>query len=122
MLLAHWRSVFVALEQPHSSSLFKVPFVRRLARLMKAEFVHVWLGGFGAPSPKPIRILSTCPWAQSLRVEKPLRRPASAALARRFIGRQGKVRYTGHKAALRASAAYPPAFGDRVASLFTSAS
>lgn len=90
---------------------------RRFAKLLKTRQHHricTWLGMYGSKTPKPIRL-----WSNSLFVEKLKRKLVRSKfnggkrLADTYYNADGKKCFKGNKR-LKASSAYPPAFGREV--------
>lgn len=96
-------------EQPVSSLLNFAPFYKQFLSVSKSTTVLTYLGQFGSPSAKPIKVFSTL---HSLRE---LKRPMPKGLEK-LSRRKGK-RVWGNLASLSASQAYPPAFGRAVVAL-----
>ena len=61
MTVAFMRNVFFSLEQPRASMLVGTPQFQYAISLASATCQTVFLGGFGAPSPKPIQVWATGP-------------------------------------------------------------
>ena len=72
--------------------------------------VTVYLSSYGSTSAKPITIWSTTPLIQQLK------RPKGLATERLATNKNGAV--TGRRKKLKASQAYPPAFGQAVSAIY----
>lgn len=118
------RSIFCALfgyliglqwimEQPISSNVVCLPFVAEFMNFCQASAVVTYLGGYGGPSVKPIKLLTTARFALKLRIKKPV---GLSKLVRR--NKKDPRRVDGLRKELTASAAYPSHFGFAVAQLF----
>ena len=108
------------IEQPTSSCLPKIAPMRTVLTFRNACSTTVWLGAFGAPSPKPVKLWASSPQFQALKRPKPKKENSepcnnSAALTQKGISKKtGKATFSG-KRNLTASEEYPFAFGLAVA-------
>ena len=108
-LLGHHLQLRWVLEQPTSSVMHWLPYMRATLQTLGAHRSTAYLGHYGSESTKPLKLMGTTKWTEYLKTSKPT---GMAKLVRR---RKHKV--TGIKSKLRASAAYPPMFGYVVAKL-----
>ena len=107
LIIGHFIGIDFILEQPLSSIFDQVPFVWRVLYHTHAKFDMTWLGGYGASTAKPLRLIHTTPWGSSL-----YRKPGKKT--HRLFTKIGRKVY-GKKAELRSSQAFPPSFGKAVA-------
>ena len=101
------------IEQPSSSLLYDYPPIKHAVTVSAGRRVHLTLGSYGAESLKPLVLVGTTPWVEDLRPHSRKRSCSSVLTIRDASGR-----VTGRPEALLASAAYPAAFCERIASLF----
>ncbi len=78
MLLSYAFDLHFVLEQPSGSLLNFIPPVERGLLSCDADFVTTWLGAFGAPTPKPVKLMGNVPFIQDLRGSRPNLRLMSA--------------------------------------------
>jgi hypothetical protein len=118
-LLAARGCVWV-IENPVSSLLFSHPrFQRMLAEGLQCWRVVLSLGAFGAGSRKPIQLVSNAPWLAELASCHPALGPPPdiGVVTLTGVSRSGRVQVQGGPG-LRATQAYPPAFGREFARLY----
>lgn len=97
------------IEQPLSSLLGHFPCYARLFERTSVELTNTFLGNFGAPSQKPVKLWHTTPWVRKLRTGRPNEAEKFVSLVRRGPG--GSV--TGIKTEMKESQAYPVLFGQK---------
>lgn len=102
------------LEQPFNSCLPDCPLMASVLTFCKAIKVTTHLGSFGAETPKPLQIWTTCPKLQCLW------RPKPSTLLGALVAKGLDGKFTGLKGPLAESGIYPHAFGAEVAELFLS--
>ena len=111
--LAHCIGVQSVTEQPMSSLIFTVPCFKRFISVSSSAATTTYLGAFGAPTLKPLRLIHNTTWAKELRRKK--------------VGKQSKLFYRvgknvyGRKRLLSASEEYPVEFGKALSSAFLNA-
>ena len=110
-LLAHFLGLTSLLEQPRSSLYNFIPFFHRYMEVAGSIKSSTYLGSFGAPSEKAVKILHTCRWGTKLKRKKPAK-----GTKQQLVVRKGR-KVTGRKDKMAASAAYPRGFGFAVAAL-----
>jgi len=101
------------LEQPISSVLQFHPRIQQLLASVRTFRTRLQLWDFGAPTRKWIYIYSNCRWIGDLNRFKIDRQGdvATHSLVHRYVNKAGRPKIQGN-AALKASQAYPPAFGE----------
>jgi len=105
-------------EHPLASLVNYVPCVQNLLQLPGVHITtNVFLGCFGAPTPKPLKLLNSCQWAPQLR--KPFPKGLGRLVRIKVVN--GKKRVTGIKSKLKDSQAYPRGFGEAVVNLWLEA-
>ena len=107
-------------EQPVSSCLPKIAPMRTVLTFGNACSTTVWLGTFGAPSPKPVKLWGSSPQFQALRRPKPDKENSEPSNSNAILTQKGISKKTGRatfsgKPNLTASEEYPFAFGLAVA-------
>ena len=102
------------LEQPLNSCLPDCPLMASVLTFCNAIKVNTHLGSFGADTPKPLQIWTTCRELQHLWRPKPSNLPGA------LVSKGPNGAFTGLKEQLVASGIYPRAFGAEVADLFLS--
>ena len=107
-LCAWMRSVNIIIEQPPSSLMNYFSPMKELIEACLPHKIMTYLGCFGARTPKPVCLYSTC--ADILC----LARPPPRHMSERLTTRQGS-RVNGNATALRCSQSYPKKFGRAVA-------
>ena len=112
MLVAWVRGVHLFMENPMSTVIHFFSPLRELIGCILKHKVTVFLSSYGSPCPKPIMI-----WSTTSHVQRLWRRKGGAQ-ERLTTSENGSV--TGCRKALKASQAYPTAFGEAVASIFVS--
>ena len=95
------------IEQPLSSLLGYFPCVVRLFHFTHVEMTNTYLGNFGAPSQKPVKLWHTTRWVKELSSGRPPKTMGFETLVRK--GPTGRV--TGIRHAMKESQAYPRRFG-----------
>ena len=98
----------VVVEQPMSSCLPLIEPLRSLLQFSRCTRTTTWLGCFGGETPKPLQLWHSCPAYAALRRKRP---PGCFGQLTVRTGRK----YSGKPKALKASQAYPTAFGREVA-------
>jgi hypothetical protein len=102
------------LEQPLNSCLPNCPLMASVLAFCNAIKVNTHLGSFGAETPKPLQIWTTCLELQDLWRPKPGNLPGT------LVSKGPNGAFTGLKEPLQASGIYTRAFGAEVADLFLS--
>ena len=102
------------LEQPLNSCLPNCPLMASVLTFCNAIKVNTHLGSFGAETPKPLQIWTTCLELQDLWRPKPGNLPGT------LVSKGPNGAFTGLKEPLQASGIYTRAFGAEVADLFLS--
>ena len=102
------------LEQPLNSCLPECPLMASVLSFCKAIKVNTYLGSFGAETPKPLQVWTTCPELRTLCRPKPSNLPGT------LVSKGPDGQFTGLKGPLQESGIYPRAFGAEVADLFLS--
>ena len=114
--LCRWmveQSIYWIIEQPLNSWFFKLPVVEKMLADCGAMRVSFAMELFGASSKKPTELWGTAPWLQFIaNVPKPISKGKRTVLAER----RGKW-VSGKRKEMKASQAYPPAFGARMLKL-----
>jgi hypothetical protein len=105
-LIAWLLGLDFVIETSLSSLIPCVPYVQELLSLSDASRHVCWLGFFGAPSPKPIKLLTTAPW-----IFKVFSRSVGSGRLCKSVVVNGKKRVSGIKDAVAQSKVYPEAFG-----------
>jgi len=96
------------IEQPLSSIVDRVPLFCEMLRVCRLQRMTTWLGAFGAPTPKPLHLWSTCGFTDDLRRNRPC---ARLGLLSTTVWDDGKrKRVTGKRDELQQSSAYPDEF------------
>ena len=67
LLLHQAAGGIVMLEQPMGSCMPSVPLFRSVWKLLRWNYVVVWLGAYGAESKKPIKIFAPVDWIANLK-------------------------------------------------------
>ena len=117
IFLAGVRAVYVIIEQPAHSLFFEWPSMAMADHSMALDHLVTWLGGFGAPTPKPLELRHNLPpWAALW-----LKRSRQIAFER-CAGRERLVRVSASgsvsgTADMHDSQTYPDEFGFVVAAL-----
>lgn len=117
-MLGHFTRCFFAAEQPTSSCFGQLPMVANFFVEIETVIIIFWLGAYGAPTKKPVRVWTNMHIMEEIRRKRPLT-SGNVVLVTRKI-KLGKMRVYGKKQALRLSAVYPQAFGQAVASQINS--
>ncbi len=88
--------------------LDRVPYLNKVLTIARTTTTWVWLGSYGAPTPKPLKLIATASWVPHLHKPKPqgLSKLSYQDDAGRVYGLRDK---------LAASQAYPEEFGQAVA-------
>jgi hypothetical protein len=115
------------LEQPGTSLMFEHPRIRQLQALADAgglrpiRSIWTWMGAFGAPTPKPTKLLGTPTWMLALR--RTIRRTdfvKRTDMVTYAEDATGKVSYSG-STGLKSSQAYPKGYGTATSKLLLAA-
>ena len=109
--LAYCLSVWVVLEQPHSSCLPQMPSMSGVLRFSQAFKCTTYMGQFGGASMKQLQLWST--WPKIVGLERP--RPDCGG-GDQLVVRDGHS-FTGNKQLLEQSQIYTPCFGRSLARL-----
>ena len=119
--LLHWStslplcsSVPLAWNSHSTAVLPECPLMASVLSFCKAIKVHTYLGSFGAETPKPLQVWTTCPELRTLCRPKPSNLPGT------LVSKGPDGQFTGLKGPLQESGIYPRAFGAEVADLFLS--
>ena len=67
LCIAHCRGVWFLLEQPSSSKMFNLDYMRLLLAQVEASYVWTWMRCFGHDMAKPTVLRGTLPFATQLR-------------------------------------------------------
>ena len=111
------KGAFWLLEQPVSSLMHRHGRFQDWARNNRLYRQFVWLGAYGAESPKGITLYSPFPWISEL--YKPLpNRVWPAEVSHHWVNSDGTPKVSGGSA-LKATQTYPVAFGVAVEKLYT---
>lgn len=106
--------VYFVIEQPLSSLLFAYPSIARALAEAGAHRVVVWLGKFGADTPKPLALWGTAPWLTELAyIDSTLPQLAQGTLC----DTDSSGGFTGRRDGMAESALYPARFCRLVARL-----
>jgi len=106
-LLLHLLGMEFVVESSMSSLITHVRYFRALMLLSGAYQHTCWLGHFGAPSPKPVKLMTTAPWVAKVKSK----RRGSLRLCTNMV-KKGKVCINGIKVKLQESEFYPLKFGE----------
>ena len=109
MFVAHCLSIWVVLEQPHSSCLPNMPSMSTVLYFCQAQKHTTYMGQFGGSSMKQLQLWSN--WARITDLECP--RPAAGG-GELLVRRDGDA-FTGNKDNLVLSQVYTRSFGRAVA-------
>ena len=115
--LATDRGLYVVVENPLNSLLFKYGPMRMMLAKIGARRVSLKLSSFGAESAKPLELWGTAPWLEKLPSKGTCGSASAQLLTRTSINADGRKSVTGRKGVMTSSAAYPKAFGEAVAAL-----
>jgi hypothetical protein len=91
-------------------------FVGKLLEIARLDKTTVFMGAFGFPTLKPIKLYSNSLWVAALARSRP--QMAETLVSKRYNEIRQKVDYTGKAAMLQNSQEYPEAFGAAVAWAF----
>lgn len=111
-LVACLRQNLPVLEQPLNSVMPRARPLLTVFQFVGASKTVTYLASFGGETVKPLQLWHVGPAYGALRRAYPIRFKAKFAL----VNRRGK-RFSGKKGILKASQAYPPAFGAAVAAI-----
>ena len=120
ILLALLTSVRPVVEQPTSSVAHRLSMMSKLSTYFGVCRVPTYLGAFGAPSLKAMKLLGfgdAGPWVRRLRRAPPVGKML-LTLAIKHRTKNGKRAFTGKPQKVKQSACYTLAFGQAVASAF----
>ena len=95
-------------EQPHTSLLWEHPRMQEFLRKCKVFRSHMYMGAYGAASPKPTFLWAPTPAVQSMSL--PLPEQDWQAMVTRKTLEDGRSHVTGN-AYLKGSQTYPKKFG-----------
>ena len=101
-------SIWATLEQPRNSCMMDCASLKAVAFLANAQQFHTYVGAFGGPAQKPLRLLSTWECMQQLERERPDMLDAESLVVRSESG------FTGCKDRLSQSQIYTQGFGQAV--------
>lgn len=104
------KNVLWLYEQPHSSLLSEHPRMQELVRARKIYRAFMWMGSYGALTPKGTHLWCPSPCVGRLSLPLPQDVDWSAELVTKKTRADGSVQITGSHA-LKASQAYPKQFG-----------
>ena len=107
------RNVLQVLGNPSGSTLFHMHEIKQVTESMDCFEEVVWLGAFGAPSPKPIRLKGNHPAIMRLREYSLINKPPPGVLET-LVDVDGE-KVSGRKEELRNSAYYPGRFCEMIA-------
>jgi hypothetical protein len=107
----HW-----IVEQPMSSVMIYIPEFQLIKNTFGIVEVATWMGCFGADSPKATILYSSSQWLTALarKRDKSVTFNHGLDIARHYTDAAGNSKVQGG-ADLKATQAYPPAFGEAVA-------
>ena len=106
------------LEQPAGSVLPKMVPLKTVFQYFHLLKTSLSLGAYGAESMKPLQLWHRSPCYKQLRKSLPFSRVRPLVrLAKPFIDKKGKKRFTGNRQALKRSQEYPRPFCVRAAAL-----
>ena len=97
------------LEQPQTSVLHLLPTVKRVFALLQVRKTITYLGAFGSPTKKPLKLYHVKTWPRHLTRPKPVGKRQQLATKNKSGG------CNGDRKMLLFSSAYPIAFGEAVA-------
>ena len=112
--VAEFIEVESVVEQPISSTLDRLAFVAKAFHATSVTISTTPLGAFGAPSQKLVRLYhcsQRLPQSDSLTWVQALKRPVPRNIKFKSLVRNSKGKVSGVPRLLKASGAYPPAFG-----------
>lgn len=100
-LVAKWSgcsSVAQVIEQPASSLMMRHPRMAALFQDIKIYQVHVYMGAYGAETPKPSFLWSSSPWVACLAMRKLDRKSCTGhtlQVTKRYVDATGRARIAG---------------------------
>jgi len=102
-----------------SSLMMKHPRMTQLLNDIKHYQIHIYMGALWGESPKPSYLWTSSPWVTRLALQHFDRAHMTnnISVTRRYTNEQGQTKISGGPD-LKATQAYPRAFGQKLAELF----